>query len=154
MLGLDYEGGRLALNDRLKKWITLGVLMPVVIIIYAIALFVLPQTQRNIVVGLMALVIGSITLFGGIKQHRAAKEKGVSLPWWKFSPIIGSLLQYCLAGMFLSTGLATIMGQDGIGIILGTPFALLTVGLSIYCLVNRTSKQLPTDFQQLPPTMQ
>ena len=146
------------MNDRLKKWITLGGVVPAMIIIYAIALFVLPQTQRNIVVGLMALVIGSITLFGGIKQHQAAKEKGVSLPWWKCSPIIASLLQYCLAGMFLSPGLATIMGQDGIGIILGSPFALLTVGLSIYSLglprVNRISKQLPTDFQQLPPTMQ
>jgi hypothetical protein len=166
ILGLDYQGGRLAMNNRLKVWIILGVLV-VVIITGLIAPAVFPillvfPTQRSIVVGLIALAVGSFSLYGGIKQHRATKGKGVSLPWWKSSLIIGALLQYCLAGLSVTTGLAHIMGESGIENILGTPFALLTVGLSIYVLIllwqqsetNRISKQPPADFQQLPPTMQ
>ena len=59
------------MNNRLKVWIIWGVLV-VVLITDLIALFVLPLTQRSIVIGLMAFVIGSITLFRGIKQHQAA----------------------------------------------------------------------------------
>lgn len=137
------------MNNRPKAWIILGAFV-LVILMSLIAQFVYPA-HRNIFVALMSFVTGSLLLYVGIKQHRATKEKGVSVPWWKSYLIIGSLLQYCVAGLYITTGLANIMGKDSIGRILGAPFALLTVGLSIYVIIlmwqrietNKTSKQSP-----------
>jgi len=148
------------MNNRLKVWIIWGVVV-VVILTSLIDLFVYP-TQSNIVVALICFAAGSLSLYAGIKQHRATKGKGVSLPWWKSYLIIGTLLQYCVAGLFVTAELTQALGENGIVNILGPLFALLTVGLSIYVIIllwrqietNRTSKQPPADFQQFPPTMQ
>ena len=137
------------MNNRLKARIISGAFV-LVILMSLIAQIVYPA-HGNIFVVLMSLATGSLLLYAGIKQHRATKEKDVSVPWWKSFLIIGSLLQYCVACLFITTGLANIMGKDSLGRILGAPFALLTVGLGIYVTIltwpliktNKTSKQPP-----------
>lgn len=159
MLVPNYERGRSAMNSRLSAKIIVGILI-VVIITTSIALLVFPTQKLS--EGLLYLAVGSVLLYGGIKKHRATKGKYISVLWWRSSLIIETLLQYCIVGLLVITGLANIIGEDKIGIILWVPIALLSIGLGIYVIylswqqieTKQISEQPPSDFQQLPPILQ